>query len=124
MTGTEIAAAILGPSFSPESARPIQLALEGGDYTHAGDLWAWRPEVGPRTSPREPIRIAALRGLASGRRLADQLMPRLVPMHLRRQHPSPGKVASYAHARLANHAHRLPEHLPAGRTWVRPFTIG
>lgn len=124
LTTIEIAAAILGPSFSPDSARPIQLALEGGDYEYVDGSWIWRPTVGRRTSPRERQRVAALRASAGGFRLAAHLMPRRVPMHLSRKNPRPEKVETYVRARLENHANHLPEQLPPGRTWVRPFTIG
>lgn len=121
---TEIVAAILGPSFDLLSTKPITLALEGGDYKQGHGFYIWRPTVSERTSPRERQRIVALRRSPLGQHLASRLMPRQVPMHLSRKNPHPVKVATYAQARVANHALRLPEKLPAGRTWVRPWVLG
>ena len=124
LSSTEVAAAILGPAFDPEIAKPIVLALQSGGYGYHDRLFIWQPQVDRLTSPQERQRIIALRASAQGARLAQRLLARQVPMHLRRQNPSAGKVSSYARSRLEFHATRLPERLPPGRTWVRPFEIG
>ncbi len=124
LTSTEVASAILGPSFDPDIAKPITLALQSGGCAYRDGMYVWQPQVDRQTSPQERQRIIALRASAQGARLASHLLKRQVPMHLRRRNPSPGKVSSYARSRLEFHATRLPEKLPPGRTWVRPFEIG
>jgi hypothetical protein len=61
-------------------------------------------------------------------RMAAQWSARGRPMHLRyhtKRQASEGRKATYRQALLDNKAaHRLPETLPPGYTWVKPYRIG
>jgi hypothetical protein len=126
LTSQEVVIGILGPDFAPEASLPIVLALQGGDYEWRDGGYVWKPGPSRRTSPRERVKIREMR--RAGRGVGRHLVPRRVPMRLRKyvvNRPSAHKIATYAEARVRYHAtDRLPEVLPPGCSWVEPYGLG
>ena len=128
LTAEEILGRLLGSDVVPGTAHAILIALSGMDLEYDAGVYTWRPRLTRRTSARERVTIQAARSSEGGQRLTRRIARHMVAMHLRRytaRQPSAHKIATYRQALIDhNAAHRLPEILPNGCTWVVPYRVG
>ncbi len=128
LTLSELAAVILGPAWRPDEVRPIAGALEEMDLQHEGAYWLWRPRIGGRARASDRSLLAAYGESKARGGIARSVRRHWVPMNLRRytrRAPSARKRATYAEARMRyGEQGRLPEELPPGCTWVKPYSWG
>ena len=131
LTLSELASVILGPTWRPGELRPLQEAVATLGLDCDGSEFTWRPRFSRRTRSSDRSLLAAYGEAKPRGRLARTLRRHCVPMHLRHytersgRSPSEAKRASYAEARRLNGMHNIfPEELPAGSTWVEPYSWG
>ena len=131
LTPSELATVILGPGWGAGATRPLQEALAAMGLERDDADLIWRPRVTAHTRASERSLLAAYGQAKAGGRLARAARRHWVPMHLRRytersgRTPSAVKRATYADARRRFGMHGvLPEELPEGCTWVKPYDSG
>jgi hypothetical protein len=118
----ELLNAILGPGYTPETSRPIRLAVQALNLDFTDGLYVWYPRITPRTRVLDRTLLAAY-GEASQERIRRIVRRHWVPMHLRRltggKQASQEKREDYARALRESGLHGVfqPE-LPASYTWV------
>ena len=124
----ELLTAILGPDPSPESSRPIRLALQQLDLEYSDGVYIWYPRVSRRTGVLDRELLAAY-GEASHSRIRRIVRRHWVPMFRRRlpegRHAGSEKRADYSRALREAGLNGLygPE-LPDGYTWVKGHSRG
>ncbi len=128
LTLFDLATVIFGPAWQPENLRTIAESIAAMDLERRGVDYVWRPGVTRRTRSSDRSLLAAYGEARPRGRLARSVRRHWVPMHLRRytkRRPSAPKRASYAEARRSFGEYgRLPEELPDGSTWVKPYSWG
>jgi len=131
LTLSELALVILGPTWKPSEMPPLQEAVAAMGLDCVDNEFIWRPRFTRRTRSSDRSLLAAYGETKARGRLARTLRRHWVPMHLRHytefsgRAPSSAKRASYPEARRRWGMHGVfPEELPAGSTWVEPYSWG
>jgi hypothetical protein len=131
LTLGEIATVILGPNWQAGETRPIAEAAAATGLARDGAEYVWYPRVTRRTRSTDRSLLAAYGESKASGSIARTVRRHWVPMHLRRftEHshraPSSAKRASYGEARRGFGMYGvLPEVLPDGYTWVKPYSWG
>jgi hypothetical protein len=128
LTAEQVLGRLLGRDVVPETAQAILIALSGMDLDYHAGEYTWRPRLTRRTSARERLTIQASRRSERGQRLTRRIAEHMVAMHLRyytKRQASAEKKTTYRQALVDNKAaHRLPDTLPPGYSWVKPYQVG
>jgi hypothetical protein len=131
LTLGEIATVILGPAWAASETRPISEAAAAMDLARDGAEYVWYPRVTGRTRASDRSLLQAYGEAPARGSIARTVRRHWVPMHLRRyteksgRAPTRAKRTSYAEARRAFGMYGvLPEELPPGYTWVKPYSWG
>lgn len=131
LTLSDLSLVIIGPIWRPGEMRLLQQAVAAMGLERECTEFVWRPRFTRRTRSSDRSLLAAYGETRPGGRLARALRRHWVPMRLRHytelsgRRPSTAKCASYAEARKLFGMHGvLPEELPAGSTWVAPYSWG
>ena len=129
LTLGEIATVMLGPAWSAIETRPIAEAAAAMGLARDGADYVWYPRVTSRTRSSDRSLLAAYGETKAIGSIARTVRRHWVPMHLRRyteashRAPSSAKRASYEEARREFGMYGvLPEMLPRGYTWVKPYS--